>query len=213
MKEQIDVVQPSSGRAESWIIVAVIGVIMLGSGLAIAGRQREEATARLYDWQISAFYDLNPTDQAIYSGLSAASEVLWVAHADLLMGTPEERANPWPKAEDLTTELWLLPPFQKDAAWTQHGEVHWTLAASFSFAGSAVYFGSGGKVPGQSAYLLNLSHVHKGASYVNGATVWIHADPNVKAPTNVTRDSLIANGWKEVVPYTGAQEVERLRGK
>jgi hypothetical protein len=167
----------------------------------------------LFDWQISSFHDLQPTDQAIYTALTAASEVLWVAHGDLLAGTPEQRKSPWPKAEELTTEDWLLPPFMKDASWTQQGEVQWTLVASFSFEGSAVYLGSGGKVPGQSAYLLNLSHVHKGASYVNGATVWVHPNPNVPAPTNVTRDSLIANGWKEVVPYSGAVEVERIRGR
>ena len=81
------------------------------------------------------------------------------------------------------------------------------------FEGSTVYFGSKGKLPNQSAYLINLSHVHKGASYVNGSTIWIHPKPNVSAPSNVTRDSLIANGWKEVVPYSGAMEVERLKGK
>jgi hypothetical protein len=210
---KVDIVRPSSGRFESWVLAGVIGLIVLASGIAVAGRQREEATQRLFDWQISSFHDLQPTDQAIYTALTAASDVLWEGHQVLLEGTPEERKNPWPKAEELTTDLWLLPPFYKDASWTQQGEVNWTLAASFSFAGSAVYFGSGGKLPGQSAYLLNLSHVHKGASYVNGATVWVHPNPNIAAPVNVTRDSLITNGWKEVVPYTGAMEVERLRGK
>jgi hypothetical protein len=34
----------------------------------------------------------------------------------------------------------------------------------------------------------------------------------VAAPDTVVRDSLILNGWKEVVPYSGAMEVERLKG-
>ena len=214
MSGNVDIVQPSSGRSESWLIAGVIGLILLVTGIAVAGRQRADETQKLFDWQISSFHDLKPTDQAIYTALLAASEPLWIVHGDLLAdGTPEQKKTPWPPVEELEGELWLLAPFTKDAAWSQQGEVHWTRSASFSFSGSAVYFGNGGKVPGQSAYLLNLSHVHKGASYVNGATVWIHPNPNAPAPEKVNRDSLIAKGWKEVVPYSGATEVERLRGK
>jgi len=213
MSGRVDVVKPASGRSESLLLIGVIGLILVISGIAVAGRQRNDATQTLFDWQISSFHDLKPTDQAIYTALLAASEPLWIVHQDLLAGTSEQKKTPWPPVKELEGEDWLLAPFAKDAAWSQQGEVTWTRSASFSFEGSAVYFGNGGKVPGQSAYLLNLSHVHKGASYVNGATVWIHPNPNAPPPEKVARDSLIANGWKEVVPYSGATEVERLRGK
>jgi hypothetical protein len=42
--------------------------------------------------------------------------------------------------------------------------------------------------------------------------MWLHPDPNAPAPTTIKTDSLIVNGWKEIVPYSGAIEVERLKG-
>jgi hypothetical protein len=59
---------------------------------------------------------------------------------------------------------------------------------------------------------LVLSHQHKGASYADGATMWIHPDRNAPAPTTIKTDSLIVNGWKEIIPYNGAVEVRRLKG-
>ena len=161
MNTETEIVQPSSSRAESWLISGVVALILLVSGIAVGQRRVVDFFPRLFDWQISAFYDLKPTDQAVYNALLAASEELWWIHGDLLyFGTEEEQADPWPMVEEL--KEYLIPPFAKDAAWSQQGETNWERVASFSFEGSTVYFGSGGKVPGQSAYLVMLSHVHKG---------------------------------------------------
>lgn len=207
-----EVVAPTGSRVESSLVGVAVFAILVVSGIGIDFRQVEDSQQRLFDWQVSAFHDLNAADQAIYNALLAASEELWWLHGDLLnFGTEEQKANPWPTVEFLDEE-YLMPPFTRDMFWSQHGEVEWRRVASFSFEGSAVYFGSAGGLPGQSAYLLRLSHVHKGASYTNGATVWIHSNPTVEAPDTVNRDSLIANGWEEVVPYSGEMEVERLKG-
>lgn len=207
-----EIVTPSSGRFETWVIGGIVSLILLGGVIAASTRRADDTPQRLFDWQISAFYDLNATDQAVFNALLASSETLWWRHGDLLnYGTPEQRKDPWPSVKDLRDEL-LLPPWVEDLSWEQQGRVQWERVASFSFAGSTVYFGSRGVVPGQSAYLLVLSHVHKGASYVNGATVWVHERASATVPQTVTRDSLILNGWKEVVPYSGAVEVDRLKG-
>lgn len=206
------IVSPAGFRRES-ALIALVSVLIASVTIGAAWLRGDESSLPpLLDWQISAFYDLNSADQAVYNALLVASDELWYAHSDLLyFGTEEQRANPWPSVAELD-ELYLMPPFTRDIAWQQQGRVAWELVASFSFEGSAVYFGSGGQLPNQSAYLLVLSHVHKGAIYANGATVWIHSDANVESPETVTRDSLIRNGWKEVVPYSGAMEVERIRG-
>jgi hypothetical protein len=213
MSAQVEIVAPASGRFETWVLAAVVTAILVIAGVGVDLRQIEDrGQPRLFDWQISAFYDLNATDQAVYNALSAASEELWWIHGDILtFGSEEERADPWPTVAELDAE-YLMPPFTRDMAWSQQGSVEWERVASFSFEGSTVYFGSGGQAAEQTAYLLMLSHVHKGASYTNGATIWVHADPDVSAPDTVVRDSLILNGWKEVVPYSGAMEVERLKG-
>ncbi|MGE3840764.1 MAG: hypothetical protein AB7I50_04190 [Vicinamibacterales bacterium] len=207
-----EIVRPSSGRLETGLIAGVVVLAMLGAGIAASVRRPDEGPKRLFDWQVSAFYDLNETDQAVFNALSGQTEILWWRHGDLLnFGTPEQRKDPWPSVKELQEEL-LMEPFVEDVAWEKQGRIQWQRVASFSFAGSTVYFGSQGQVPGQSAYLLMLSHVHKGASYVNGATVWVHENASATTPKTVTRDSLILNGWKEVVPYSGAAEVDRLRG-
>ena len=213
MKSESDVVRPLSSRAETWLVASITVFILLASGIGIAGRRVEDTGQRLFDWQISAFYDLKQTDQAVYSALLAASEELWWIHDEFLtFGTPEQLADPWPTVEQLSEE-YLLPPFAQDVAWSQQGEIQWERIASYSFEGSTVYFGTGGTLPDQSAYLVMLSHVHKGAIWANGEFIWVHPDVNVPSPPTITRDSLIFNGWKEVVPYNGAMEVDRLKGE
>jgi hypothetical protein len=212
MSAQAEIVPPATGRFESLLIAgAAVGLVTI-AGIGVDLRQVDDSMPPLLGWQISSFYDLKPADQAIYNALLGASEELWWIHGDILtFGSEEERADPWPTVAVLDGD-YLMPPFARDLSWSQHGEVRWERVASFSFEGSTVYFGHGGKVAGQSAYLLMLSHMHKGASYVNGATIWVHPDAGVAAPETITRDSLIINGWKEVVPYSGAMEVERLKG-
>lgn len=212
MTARTRIVRPAGSRGETLAIAGVVASILFIGGFAVDRRQVDDTGQRLFDWQISAFYDMSDADQAIYNALSTASVELWWLHGDLLYYSGEERAkDPWPYVRELD-EDYVMAPFARDVAWRQHGEVRWQRVASFSFEGSTVYHGSGGKLPGQSAWLLMLSHVHKGASYADGATIWVHSDPDAPAPQTVKRDSLIVNGWKEVVPYSGAMEVERLQG-
>jgi hypothetical protein len=205
-------VEPANARLESALIAAVATAVALAAAAAALVGAGDDTVEPLFDWQVSAFYDLNTADQAVYNALLVAAEELWYIHGDMLyFGSEAQKASPWPSVAELD-EFHLMPPFVRDMAWRQQGEVEWQLVASFSFEGSAVYFGAGGGLEDQSAYLLALSHVHKGAGFADAARVWLHNDPNVAPPDTVTRDSLIVNGWREVVPYSGAMEVERLRG-
>jgi hypothetical protein len=206
------VVEARSSRRETILVAGIIAAVLTVSGYVVSQRQVDFDTQRIFDWQISAFYDFSAADQAIYNALAVAADELWWIHGDLLyFGTEEDKADPWPSAEALDQD-YAMPPFVKDLAWQQQGRVDWQKVASFSFEGSTVYHGSGGTIPGQSAYLIMLSHVHKGASYADGSTIWVHSDANAPPPSIIKRDSLIIHGWREVVPYSGAMEVERLRG-
>lgn len=212
MSASAEIVEPAGSRIETSLLAAAAAAVLGASAVGVELRGVDDAGPRLFDWQVSAFHDLGPADQAVYNALTTASEELWWIHGDMLyFGTEAQRENPWPTVAELDEE-YLIPPFTRDMAWSQQGEIEWQRVASFSFEGSAVYFGSSGSLPGQSAYLLSLSHVHKGAAYADGAAIWLHADTNAAAPETVKRDSLIANGWQEVVPYSGAMEVERLKG-
>jgi len=204
-------IRPARSASETTLLV-ITATFVIGVSLAAAmNRQTDDGGQRLFDWQISAFYDLEDADQAIYNALLTASEELWWIHEDLLIfgGGDITKVN-WPTIADLA-EYYAMPPFVDDVSARQNGNVRWQRAAAYSFEGATVYFGSGGELPGQSAYLLVLSHVHKGASYANAAKIWVHPDACVEMPETVKRDSLIVNGWKEVVPYRGEQEADRLR--
>jgi hypothetical protein len=211
-------VRPSNGRLEAVLVgLAIVAILGVGSAL-VKVTQVDNFEPRLFGWQISSFYDLNPTDQAIYNALGTASDELWWIYGGRMEFPQEGEENePWPRVEVLDTQ-YDLPPFVKDVAWEQTGRVQWERIVTFAtvggkaFEGSAVYYGKGGTVPGQGAYLLVLSHVHKGASYADGANMWIHRDPNAPPPATIKQDSLIANGWKEIIPYSGAVEVQRLKG-
>jgi uncharacterized protein DUF6162 len=212
------IVRPRNGRLETALVaVTIVAILGVGSAL-VQATQVDNYMPRLFGWQISSFYDLNPTDQAIYNALGTASDELWWIYGGRMeFPEPGEEDEPWPSVASLD-EKYTLPPFVKDVAWEQTGRVEWERIVTFSkvggkaFEGSAVYYGKGGTVPGQSTYLLVMTHVHKGASYADGAQIWIHRDPNKPPPSTVKQDSLIANGWKEIIPYSGAVEVERLKG-
>ena len=207
-----NIIRPAGVRREATFVALACGIVLLIGAFLVDRRQVDESERRLFDWQISAFHDLKEADQAIYNALLTASEELWWIHGDMLMfADPDSVAAAWPTAEELDRD-YAMPPFARDVAAQQHGNVQWQRAAAFTFEGSTVYFGSGGQAAGQSAYLLVLTHFHKGASYADGGTIWIHPDPDVAMPKTVKQDSLIKNGWKQVMPYSGAMEVERLKG-
>jgi Family of unknown function (DUF6162) len=206
----VTIVRPRGGARETALLVVIIALILGVGSLLVEARQVDNFEPRLFGWQISAFYDLNPTDQAIYNALVTASDELWWIHGGRLE-FPDPDQDPWPTVEELDKDF-ELPPFVKDLAWSQQGKVQWRRIAEYSFEGSTVYYGGGGDVPGQSAYLLVQSHQHKGASFANGAAMWVHPDPNAPPPTTMKTDSLIVHGWKEIIPYSGATEKERLKG-
>jgi hypothetical protein len=204
---RVAIVKPASARAETlFVLAAVVLVIGAGMVLASANAQKEHRVA-LQDWQISSFHELEGVDQAIYSALLDAGDYIRIWYEDSIqMGEPH-----WPTVKELDTD-YAIAPFTRDVIWKQGGQVEWSMIKSYSIDGATVYFGNNGKVEGQAAYLLVISHKHQGASYSNQSTVWISRNPRTAAPETVNIDSLVRNGWKQVVPYTGAEEVQRLRG-
>jgi hypothetical protein len=162
----------------------------------------EPAPTPLLEWEVSAFSDLSAEDQAIHSALhSAVGEIDWYYY----------RLTAWPDIPDLEAEY--LPPFYKDAFWETNGSIKWTLGLPLNNdQGATYYHGAGGTVPGQSAYLLLMGHLHAGMLASNQNTIWVHDDPNAPYPEIVRPDSLIRAGWKKVIVYSGADELERLRG-
>ncbi len=198
-------IAPSNTRWETvLLIVAVLGVAGFTAFYA-EEYGMEEKTQQILDWQISAFSGLQGVDQAIYNELLvAADEVNWLVYYN----------GYWP--DDKEFQDALLPPFYRDLSCERNGSVKWVLknvVLEGEAQGLTLYHGSQGTLPEQGAYLLAIDHKHAGGVQVSPASIWWNPDRFAPVPETSKVASLVLNGWKEVVPYQGKDEVERLNAQ
>ena len=191
-------------KAETLLICAVVALLV---ALAVAFglvRGVDHRLPALLDWQVSSFADLSESDQAIHSALIVAGEEIGYMNSDF---------GDWPAPDEL--DKILLPPFVKDEFWKQHGAVDWSLihAASYLNGGDTGYLGVHGAAAGQHSYLLLFRHRHVGAAYANQIDIWIHRASDPPPPASTKAEALISSGWKQVVVYSGADELTRLKGR
>ncbi|WP_049870576.1 hypothetical protein [Pseudomonas cremoricolorata] len=220
-------IRPRSGRGETLMLLMVTLAVLLSVTGYLLWRPERSGPPTPLSWQVRSFDGLGPVDQAIHSALlPAGEEIIW----------NNDDTGEWISLE--RAQKMLLPPFYRDGFWRSNGEVHWQLvlpgthlghqnpeashaedaapASEVSQAtqgqGATVYYGSGGHAPGQSAYLLVIGHAHAGVMWANQATIWIHSNPNAPYPAIVKAESLVGEGWRQVIPYDGSRELERVQG-
>ncbi len=207
-------VRPAASRFEGFALLAVTLVIAGLLALCIQRIAQRGQTEPLYDWQISAFDGLAGADQAIYNALYTVKDEITYIYDDInQFNAPGEKFR-WPNLEDLQ-EL-LVPPFYRDKSWEQNGSLQWSLfepLAEGEMQGSTMYLGTAGKLAGQGSFLLVIGHVHAGFTNNNAIVIWWNPANQMAMPESGFRDQLILQGWREVVPYSGAQEVRRLFGE
>jgi hypothetical protein len=195
-------VLPSSNRWESGLLALAIIVLVLSTLIYADKYGVEEKVQVILDWQISAYSGLQGVDQALYTELLvAADEIYWLNYYN----------GYWPKDMDFQDNL--IPPFYRDANWVRNGSVNWVLkdvVQEGEAQGLTLYHGSGGTIEGQGAYLLVIDHKHAGGAQVSSSNIWWHPDKNTPVPPTSTTPSFILHGWKQVVPYQGRDEYERL---
>jgi hypothetical protein len=209
----IQTVRPAGARYEALLLAittaAVVAILMWYVGL----RGQEAAREPLNDWQISAFDGLSGADQAVYNALFTAKDDVPYLYEDINMFNKPGEKFRWPSLQDMQDAL--LPPFLKDKSWEQNGSLQWTLFEPLpegEMQGSTMYLGTDGKLPQQGSFLMVIGHVHAGFQNTNSTVIWWNRKNHVVMPQSGFKDGLILQGWKEVVPYNGAQEVKRLFG-
>jgi hypothetical protein len=210
---EIQHVRPAGARHEGLALVAATLVIVGHLAFYVGGHGRTESTEPLYEWQVSAFETLAGADQAIYNSLYTVKDEIPYIYDDINLFNPPGTKFRWPNLDDF--QDWLLPPFYKDTSWEQNGALTWSLyepLAEGEMQGSTMYLGTDGRLPGQGSFLLVIGHVHAGFTNNNAILIWWNEKNHVEMPPSGFRDGLILQGWKEVVPYSGAQEVERIFG-
>jgi len=206
-------VRPAGARYEGLALavatVAVVGIL----ALYVHERGRKDTTEPLYDWQISAFNTLTGADQAIYNSLYTVKDEIPYLYDDINRFNEPGVKFHWPNLQDFQDVL--LPPFYQDTSWEQNGSLQWTLFEPLpegEMQGSTMYLGTDGQLPGQGSFLLVIGHVHAGFTNTNAIVIWWNADNHVEMPQSGFRDRLILQGWREVVAYSGDQEVKRIFG-
>lgn len=200
----------NEARALGIAVIMVLGV----QAIYVHERGREADRPTIYEWQVSAFETLTGPDQAIYNALDAAKYDILYLYDDLNMMTQPGETFRWPSIAEL--EEYLVPPFVRDGSWRQNGSLQWSLHEPLDkgeMQGSVMYLGTGGNVEGQGSFLLVIGHVHAGFSNNNSLLIWWNREPRVVMPQSGFNDSLILQGWRQVVPYSGATEIRRLFGK
>ncbi len=206
-------VRPSGSRYEGLLLIAATIVLLSGLALYVEERGQSDGVEIIYDWQVSAFNSLEGADQAIYNSLYTVKDEIPYIYDDVnYFNEPGEKFH-WPNLDDFLD--YLLPPFFRDTSWEQTGSLQWTLhepLAEGEMQGSTMYLGTDGLFEDQGSFLLIIHHVHAGFTNTNATMIWWNEDNYVEMPENGVRDSLILRGWKEVVVYTGEQEVDRIYG-
>lgn len=198
------VVKPSSSKWETYLLIAGIIGLLATTGFYVLTFGKQDSVRQLESWQISSFDGLSEVDQAIYNALFIAQDDIgWIQY----------EIGPWPNIEDL--EWYLVPPFVKDVFWSNNGSMEWQyrdVIQEGEMQGYTLYHGRNGTVPDQSAFIVVIGHLHAGYTMSNHNTIWIHENSSQPMPETSKIQSLILDGWKNVVPYSGRDELERLKG-
>lgn len=205
---------PSGSRREAFLVLAAAIATAAILLLYVQQRGRGDEPEALYDWQVSAFRTLTGPDQAIYNALFTVKDEIPYLYDDINMFNEPGEKFRWPSLDDF--QDYLLPPFYKDTSWEQNGSLEWSLYEPLpegEMQGSTMYLGTDGKHPSQGSFLLVIGHVHAGFTNNNAIVIWWNPANHVEMPESGFRDALIRQGWKEVVPYRGEQEVERIFGE
>jgi hypothetical protein len=214
MTTMVQQVRPAGARYEGIALVvatvAVVGIL----ALYVHERGRDNTPEPLFDWQISAFDGLTGADQAIYNSLYTVKDEIPFIYDDINRFNAPGVKFRWPNLQDF--QDWLLPPFYRDTSWQQNGSLKWSLFEPLpegEMQGSTMYLGTDGQLPGQGSFLLVIGHVHAGFTNNNAIVIWWNAQNHVDMPQSGFRDRLILQGWREVVAYSGDQEVKRIFGE
>ena len=196
-------VSPNINRWETGLLILAVVAVVSFTGFYAETYGRQEKTREILDWQVSAYDGLQGVDQAIYNELLvAADEIQWMVYF----------YGEWPEDDDFQNDL--LPPFYRDLSWERNGSVEWVLknvVQEGEAQGLTLYHGANGTHADQGAYLLVIDHKHAGGSQVSTANIWWHPDRFAPVPRTSKEASIILEGWKQVVPYRGRDEVERLQ--
>src|SRR5882672_11050642 len=128
---QTQIIKPATGRFEGAWLLLVCVVVLAVCGALILQRHTKLEVVQLQPYQISAFADLNKSEQGIFTDLYAAALELQTVYRD---------SKSWLTLEDL--RYLSIPPFAQSAMTEMRGAHQWSAVPYGSKDGSDIaYFG------------------------------------------------------------------------
>jgi len=205
------IVKPVRQRGEAFFVALSVLAILLTAGCMIFFRSRVAKNPALKSYQVSAFFALPPTAQAIFMDL-------YTSGFDI-DGMHRKNGEVWPPIS--TLEDSLIPPFEKNTVWESRGRIRWLLyPMDDARVHRAAYIGKSNDSIVTGSFISLFEHFHTlDGAYFTGVnkrtpfTIWYKSGMFV-LPKDFSEGTLIASGWREVIPYRGADELKKLdRGK
>jgi hypothetical protein len=202
------VLPSGKGKETIYVLLAAL-VVSITCATLIFINQKQSQISALADFQIRAFSDLNENELAVFNGLYTAAVEINEIH--------NEEAE-WLTVAQLEDEL--MPPFTKDTSWKKNGRFSWTR--SLRPSGSidiALYTGHPEEGKKTGSFILLFLHDHS-QQLSNDRTdpshapyeIWFHTSADKPAPEITTDQGFISAGWKEVIAYSGEDEIKKIKG-
>lgn len=192
---KVQVVTPTGSGTESIFLLLAALLVAAIAAVIIMARSTHMQAAALQDYQLDLSTALTPAEQGIYTDLQAVFEELsWLYKADSTLTNP-------PTVTYWQEEGW--PPFMNNPTANQRGNHQWQLLSSPN--GAVAYQGMSADTELSGHVLWRVPAASKSASSATDFDLWVWKPQLANIPfVSVARldaDTLIAQGWKQVVAY------------
>lgn len=209
----METVAPLRQRGEIFFVaIATAVIISVVAGVINIKKGSGEAPKKLKGYQISGISDLTGNNQSIYTDLYTAALDIEFFHQK-----NEAQAIKWPPVEQMEADQ--ISPFVRDQMWESRGQLSWKEQVTGLAEGSVhtkAYIGKSTNLAIAGSFLVLFEHYHSsdGTYYLAGGktvaySIWYRSD-KFDLPATITEGTLVTNGWKEVVSFTGKDQRKEL---
>ncbi len=211
MSDQI--VPPSGKGLESLYLLIITVSIISVCAVLISFSSRDGDERSLQEHELDAFTALNAKELMVFNNLRTSALEIDAVHQE------SGDQAPWPTVSQLQDDA--LPPFLPDTSWKKSGQYQWQrILRPSGNIDVAVFVGHPNKDSGCGTMLLLFLHNHgKKQGNAGGKLqhapyeIWYHGFFDEPAPEFLTDQAFIAAGWKEIKALSGADEMQRIKGK
>jgi len=203
-------VSPLRQRGEIlFVTLSTVVILLVAAGLVSLSKGKKDESKHLKRYQISGISDLTGNNQGLFTDLYTAALEIEYFH--------QTNHPAWPSITQLAGEN--ISPFLNDEMWQLRGRLDWREQPTGTNAASVdmkAYVGKSANLSEAGSFLILFEHYHSsdGTYYLAGGkersySIWFRND-KFDLPATITEGTLVQNGWKEVVSYTGKDQRKEL---